>query len=204
MRALLGERSVQGIGLGGWTWKPTRAFIPIGETPGIGALFPPMRLHRESVRVLVAAAALIAAAAATARAQGPPDSAAAAAAIAQAASSFSRALERGDARGMSAQYLDDATLVPPSGRLVSGREAILAFWTPRNPEFHTLEHSLATDRLEVSGDVAVEVGTWRQRSQLREEEPRESAGRYVVVWRRLPDGTWRMQLDTWTAPFPED
>lgn len=137
-------------------------------------------------------------------AQTPTDSAAAAAGIAEAASSFSRALERGDAAGMAAQYLDDATLVPPGGRLVTGRDAILAFWEPRNPEYHTLAHSLTTDRLEVAGDVAIEVGTWSQRSRLREEEPREAAGRYLVVWRRRPDGSWRMQFDSWTAPFPEE
>jgi ketosteroid isomerase-like protein len=39
---------------------------------------------------------------------------------------------------------------------------------------------------------------------MRNEAPRESAGRYVVVWRRQADGAWRMQFDTWTAPFPED
>ena len=143
-------------------------------------------------------------AAAPALAQTPADSAAAAAGIAEAARAFSRALEQGDAAGMAEQYVEDATLVPPNGRLVTGREAILAFWSPRNPEFRTLEHSLTTDRLEVAGDVAIEVGTWRQRAQLRDEAPGEAAGRYLVVWRRQPDGSWRMQFDGWTAPFPEE
>jgi ketosteroid isomerase-like protein len=91
------------------------------------------------------------------------------------------------------------------GRLVTpGRDAILAFWTPRNPEFRTLQHSLTTDRLVVTGGVAMEVGTWRQRGQLGEEAPKESAGRYLVVWRRQANGSWKMQFDSWTAPFPED
>jgi ketosteroid isomerase-like protein len=132
------------------------------------------------------------------------DSAGAAASIAESAAAFSRALEGGDATAMTGQYVDDATLIPPSGRLVIGRDAILAFWTPRNPDFRTLEHSLTTDRLVVTEDVAMEVGTWRQRGQLREETPTESAGRYLVVWRRQPDGSWKMQFDSWTAPFPED
>ncbi|MGH7567264.1 MAG: YybH family protein [Gemmatimonadota bacterium] len=137
-------------------------------------------------------------------AQAPSDSATAAAGIAEAAGTFSRALERGDAAGMADQYVDQATLIPPNGRMVTGRDAILAFWTPRNPDFHTLEHSLSTDLLEVTGDLAVEVGTWRQRGQLRQEAATESAGRYLVVWRRQEDGSWRMQFDSWTAPFPED
>ena len=140
----------------------------------------------------------------TALAQTPADSSAAAEGIARSAEAFSRALEQGDAEGMAAQYVDDAVLVPPGGRMIAGRDSIRAFWTPRNPEFRTLGHSLTTDRLEVVGEVAVEVGTWRQEGQLRDEEPRESAGRYLVVWRRLPDGAWKMQFDSWTAPFPED
>jgi uncharacterized protein (TIGR02246 family) len=138
------------------------------------------------------------------QAQAPADSTAAASGIAQSASAFSRALEQGDAAGMADQYVEDATLIPPNGRMITGRDAILAFWTPRNPDFRTLAHSLTTDRLEVVGDVAVEVGTWRQEGQLREEAARESAGRYLVVWRRQPDGVWKMQFDSWTAPFPED
>lgn len=126
----------------------------------------------------------------------------AAAAIATAASAFSRAFEAGDPATMTAQYTDDATLIPPNGRLINGREAILAFWTPGNSEFKTLRHGLTTDRLEVTGDVAVEVGTWSQRGQLRDEEPTESAGRYLVVWRRQQDGSWKMQFDSWTRPFP--
>ena len=154
------------------------------------------------------AASLLALATALAPATPAPaqiaDSAAAAAVIAESASAFSRALERGDATEMTGQYVDDATLIPPSGRLVIGRDAILAFWTPRSPDFRTLEHSLTTDQLVVTGDVAMEVGIWRQRGQLRQEAPTESAGRYFVVWRHQPDGSWKMQFDSWTAPFPED
>lgn len=140
----------------------------------------------------------------TAFPQTDADSAAAARGIAVSAQAFSRALESGDADGMAAQYVDDAVLVPPGGRLIAGRDSIRAFWTPRNPDFHTLAHSLTTDRLEVAGDVAVEVGTWRQEGQRRDEAPQEAAGRYLVVWRRQPDGAWRMQFDSWTSPFPEE
>lgn len=122
-------------------------------------------------------------------------------AIARSAAAFSRALEAGDAAAMAAQYTDDATLIPPNGRLIDGRDAIQEFWTPRNPDFQTLRHELTTNRLEVSGDVATEVGTWFQRAQLGDGEPTESSGRYLVVWRRQPDGEWKMQFDSWTRPF---
>ena len=137
-------------------------------------------------------------------AQDEVDSTAAAEGIARSAQAFSRALERGDAEAMAAQYVDDAVLVPPGGRMIAGRDSIRAFWAPRNPDFRTLAHSLTTDRLEVVGDAAVEVGTWRQEGQVSGQQPRESAGRYLVVWRRQQDGAWKMQFDSWTAPFAED
>ena len=161
-----------------------------------------MRFRRHPRSILPLAALLCLAG--TASAQDPADSTAAAQAIAQSAQAFSRALERGDAEGMAAQYVDDAVLVPPNGRVIAGRDSIRVFWTPRNPDFRTLAHSLTTDRLEVVGEVAVEVGTWRQEGQLEDDQPRESAGRYLVVWRRQPDGAWKMQFDSWTTPFPED
>ena len=138
--------------------------------------------------------------AAPARAQDP--AAEAAAGIARAASAFSRALEAGDAATMAAQYTDDATVIPPNGALVTGREAIQEFWTPRTPDFRTIRHGLATDRLEVAGDVAIEVGTWSQEGGMKDAEPASSSGRYLVVWRRGADGEWRMQFDSWTRPFP--
>lgn len=168
------------------TWRSSKAGSP--------------RLMRRCLPPIAALLCLVS----TGYAQDEADSTAAAEGIALSAQAFSRALERGDADGMAAQYVDDAVLVPPGGRMIAGRDSIRAFWTPRNPDFRTLAHSLTTDRLELVGDVAVEVGTWRQEGQLSGQEPRQSAGRYLVVWRRQPDGAWKMQFDSWTAPFPED
>lgn len=164
-----------------------------------------LRFHaRDVVRLCLPPIAALLCLASMGYAQDEIDSTAAAEGIARSAQAFSRALERGDAEAMAAQYVDDAVLVPPGGRMIAGRDSIRAFWTPRNPDFRTLSHSLTTDRLEVVGDAAVEVGTWRQEGQVSGQEPRESAGRYLVVWRRQPDGAWKMQFDSWTAPFPED
>lgn len=130
----------------------------------------------------------------------PGDSAAAAAAIGEAARAFSRALERGDAATMADQYTDDATLLPPNGRPVTGADAIEAFWTPRNPEFRTERHELVTERLEVSCDVAIDLGRWRQVARVGEAPPTDTWGRYLVVWRRTAPGEWRMEFDAWTRP----
>lgn len=132
------------------------------------------------------------------------DSLDAAAAILEASRAFSRAMERGDAAAMAALYTADATLLPPNGKPVTGIEAIERFWTPRNPEFRTVRHELTTERLEVSGDVATDLGRWRQVARMGDEPESEAWGRYLVVWRRTGDAEWRMQFDAWTRPVEDD
>lgn len=156
-------------------------------------------------RTAALALALVTAGAGRARAQEvAADSVAAARAIEAAATSFSRAMERGDAGTMAAQYTADATLLPPGGRPVTGCEAIRRFWTPRNPEFRTVRHELTTERLEVSGDTAVDLGRWRQVARVGERPESEAWGRYLVVWRRVGERKWKMQFDAWTSPIDED
>lgn len=133
----------------------------------------------------------------------PADSASAAAAIAEASRAFSRALERRDPATMAAQYTQDATLLPPNGKPVTGAAAIEAFWTPGNPEFRTVRHELTTERLEVACDVAIDLGRWRQVARLGDAPETDAWGRYLVVWRRTAAGAWRMQFDAWTRPVEE-
>ena len=56
------------------------------------------------------------------------------------------------------------------------RDSIRAFWTPRNPDFRTLANSLTTDRLELVGDVAVEVGDHAGRQLQRLRQLRQLGG----------------------------
>lgn len=132
------------------------------------------------------------------------DSASAAAAIFEASRGFSRAMERGDAATMAAKYTDDAVLLPPNGKPATDIETIEEFWTPGNPEFRTIRHELTTERLEVSCDVAVDLGRWRQVAQHGEQPETDAWGRYLVVWRRTGEGEWKMQFDTWTRPVEND
>lgn len=157
--------------------------------------------------VVLALAALVAApsthAQETAPDDCPGDSASAAAGILEASRAFSRAMERPDAATMAAQYTDDAELLPPNGKPVTGIDAIEAFWTPGDTEFRTVRHELTTERLEVSCEVAVDLGRWRQVARRGDRPETDAWGRYLVVWRATGDGEWKMQFDAWTRPVED-
>jgi ketosteroid isomerase-like protein len=58
---------------------------------------------------------------------------------------------------------------------------------------------LETVSLEEHGDVAVEEG----RYEIQAGGEVVDTGKYLVVHRRQPDGTWKLGLDIWNSSRPE-
>jgi ketosteroid isomerase-like protein len=99
-----------------------------------------------------------------------------------------------------AVYLaDDAMQMPAGGNPVVGKKAILAgmgsgyvlSWKPKKAEVAR------------SGDLGWTWGTYELRTVDAEGKPIVRYGKYVNVWRKQKDGTWRVILDMGNAsPAP--
>ncbi len=59
--------------------------------------------------------------------------------------------------------------------------------------------SFATTQVEVarSGDIAYETGTYALTSTDKKGKATTSKGKYVVVWKKQPDGKWKAAADIW-------
>jgi ketosteroid isomerase-like protein len=92
-------------------------------------------------------------------------------------------------------YTDDATLFPPNGPPIKGKEAIRNYWS-RPSDRRILKHQVTVEHAEHSGALLYEYGTF---SGIFETKgvAKESTARYVSIWRKDPDGTWRKHMDTW-------
>lgn len=119
------------------------------------------------------------------------------AAIEAASRAFSRAFVEGDTTTLGELYTEDCVLVPP-GRTLRGRAAAVRWFAPR-PGRATLEHAMDSAEIRLDGDVAFDVGIWRQ-VWKRGEDSGENQGQYFVVWRRGSDGKWRIEYDMWHRP----
>jgi ketosteroid isomerase-like protein len=116
---------------------------------------------------------------------------------------FSAAVARGDARAMASAYADGAELLPPNAEALRGRDDIERFWRGgiemgiRSVELETLE-------LRQADGFAFEVGRYTLRIEQDGGEPVTDVGKYVIVHRRGPDGTWRraVEMFNWSAPCP--
>ena len=109
--------------------------------------------------------------------------------------SLNRAMEqafaKGDMMAVARFYADDAKLMGPRGDDVSGRAAIDRYWSGIKGA-----KSWKLEVLEVGGDraTAYQVG----RSTLVTSDTgsdRTSVSRFVVIWKRQPDGRLRIALD---------
>ncbi|MGY1636636.1 YybH family protein [Geodermatophilus sp. SYSU D00742] len=107
---------------------------------------------------------------------------------------FVKAMEAGDAAMMASVYAPDARLLPPGSPVVEGSAAIEQFWRGLL-EQGPLGGALKTVSLEELGDVAVEEGQY----EMRAGGTVVDVGKYVVVHRRQPDGSWKWARDIFNS-----
>ncbi len=117
------------------------------------------------------------------------------AAIERANAQFSAAYERGDAAAVAAMYTEDAIVFPPGGEMVKGRAAIERFW--KDTMSTVKAAALTTLDVEVSGEMACEVGKVDLKIVPQGQQPATASAKYVVVWKRQADGSWKLHRDIW-------
>lgn len=112
-----------------------------------------------------------------------------------------QALEVGAAEAFHRFVTDDALQLPAAGDPVRGRNDIRESIAAGPPALLSWQPQSA----EVSADASLgwTWGTW-QAHEPGAGGRRLARGKYVNVWRRQPDGSWRVRLDMGnTAPEPK-
>jgi len=98
-------------------------------------------------------------------------------------------------------YADEALNFPPNAPLISGKEEVRAFWSElvENPNL-----TWQTTKVEVSrsSDLAYSFGTYGLTTSSAEGEPLDDHGKWVVVWKKQPDGTWAHIIDIFNSDAP--
>ncbi len=123
--------------------------------------------------------------------------------IMQANKKFCDAFSNKDAGTIAELYTSKAKLLPAGTAPVGGREEIRKFW--RNAidagitgiDLQTMEVYIGRE-----GETATEVGKYK----LTAGKKTADDGKYVVIWKLLPDG-WKLHRDIWTTnqvPAPAD
>jgi ketosteroid isomerase-like protein len=89
-------------------------------------------------------------------------------------------------------YTEDAHLLPPNHPRVSGRSHIRRFFQGLR-EAGVGELSAETIQIDVSGDLAYCMGTYAFGT------PAANKGKFLEVYRRQADGSWKMVADMFSG-----
>lgn len=121
--------------------------------------------------------------------------------IEQAATRFSEAFNRGDASALAAMYDTAGVVLAPNAPPMHGRQNIEAFWAGAKQQgFKTL--SLIVDSVEPIGNHAVELGRYTLVIQPTGQPETTDRGKYMVLWKRQADGSWKLYRDTFNTSMP--
>ena len=92
-------------------------------------------------------------------------------------------------------YTADARILPPGGPMISGREAIKAFWGGTIATLKATSAELSSVEVMQAGDDIVEIGK-AVLTIAPEGTPVQMEAKYVVYWRQ-EDGRWKWHVDIW-------
>ena len=119
-------------------------------------------------------------------------------AIVEAYETFERAFSSGDADTLAQIYTDDAEWLLPETPIVRGREAIAEAW---KGVIGLGGNAIRVDVGEVveNGDWAYEVGSFTASAP---DGTVLNAGKYIVIWKRQPNGGWKTHRDIFNWDIP--
>ncbi|HZS60532.1 MAG TPA: SgcJ/EcaC family oxidoreductase [Gemmatimonadaceae bacterium] len=113
-------------------------------------------------------------------------------------SAWAKAAAAKDLDQATAVYADNASMLAPGEPIATGKTAIRAAWQGMLG-LPAANLTFGPDKIDVSGDRAIDLGTYTLTYNDKAGKPQTSKARYVVVWGRQADGTWKVLVDTPTT-----
>lgn len=98
-------------------------------------------------------------------------------------------------------WTDDGVYLPPGEPALHGKDAIRGYYE----RFQGTVESLVSDEIEVAGDWAYERGSVTVLAPPASGEgagPTRVSAKYLDIWRRQPDGSWKVARAIWNLDAP--
>jgi uncharacterized protein (TIGR02246 family) len=114
-----------------------------------------------------------------------------------------KTIEAKDLEGCISFFADDALALYSNTPILAGKDAIRENWraTFAQPGFAM---SGQPSKIEVSrgGDLAYVQGTYSTTVNDAAGKPKVDKGKYLVIYKKQPDGKWKLVVDTGNSDLP--
>lgn len=110
---------------------------------------------------------------------------------------------RKDPAAIAALFSEQAELLGPDGRAITGRSAIEARIAEVLPRVQA--YSIGSARSHAAGELAYDRETFHLTMAAADgAEPRTIIGHHLVILERQRDRSWKVVLSGWWVPAPAD
>jgi uncharacterized protein (TIGR02246 family) len=118
---------------------------------------------------------------------------------------YVQAINDGDIDTLAALTTDDHLMITPNRPPLAGKAALVAAMT-RAFEGTEIDETWTPVETVVDGDLAYQRGTYTvaARPKGSDAEMRTTSGSFLRIYRRQPNGEWRMTRDTFNTYPPEE
>jgi ketosteroid isomerase-like protein len=101
----------------------------------------------------------------------------------------------GGGKAFASWFADDAVSLSNKQAPVIGKTAIAADanWDPKQ---YQLAWTPQGGQMSPSGDMGYTWGHYEGTSKDRNGNPVKTTGRYMTIWKKMPDGSWKVALDS--------
>jgi uncharacterized protein (TIGR02246 family) len=113
--------------------------------------------------------------------------------------SYAKLMNAKDWKGVADLYAEDAIELPPNEAANQGRAAIQAS-LEAFPPFSNFQ--LQVLEIEGRGDLAYARGTYSLTVTPAGAAPIEDRGKYIEIWRKQADGSWKILRDIYNSDLP--
>ena len=116
---------------------------------------------------------------------------------------FLAALAAGDVPGLLGVLTDDVTFYRPHEPTRKGRQVVEAWARQTFAAINTERVSVSGRNVVIAGDSAIEIGdfVWAVRPAAGGPTT-EDRGRFMAIWQRQSDGSWKAAHDLWNSSIP--
>lgn len=116
---------------------------------------------------------------------------------------FLAGLRANDCNALLPVVTTNVVLAPPNTPTVSGHAGVSSWCEPIFKQVKTSALSVSDRDLDIAGDWAIEHGSfdWTV-TPLAGGSPQTNLGRFIAIWHREPDGSWKLARDLWNSSVP--
>ncbi len=131
----------------------------------------------------------------------PPDPAV----LVEADRAFAAAVAEGGSEAWASWFDEDGSMIQPRVGEISGRSDIRAYMAGLDDPATSLRWEPLRAGIAASGDLGWTTGSYVSERTGADGETVRGEGRYVTIWRRAADGSWKVVMDLGnpTGPPPE-